>query len=137
MDDKEVVKTLISIRDYLCSGNPIWDIDTVREAMNEAISAVEAREDKDVGKLCYKIYAKYKQQRMHGTIQYDFFVDTVGRLNHWRIFNPTVLYIRERPFTKSDRTRLGKTVFWTREEAEQAIKRKERENEEHEHYRGV
>ena len=125
MSDNEIIQMLSEIRDYLTAGNPIWDIDTVREAMNEAISVMEAREDKEVGKLCYKIYAKYKMQRRHGMRQYDFFVDTAGYLNNLMIFNPTVLYIRERPFTKSDRAHLGKTVFWTREEAEQAIKREE------------
>ena len=41
MNDDEVVKALISIRDYLCSGNPIWNVDTVREVMDKAITAVK------------------------------------------------------------------------------------------------
>ena len=88
-----------------------------------------AQKQREIGQPCYKIYAKYKQQGRQGMRQYDFFVDTAGLLNHWMIFDPSVLYIRERPFTKSDRAHLGKTVFWTREEAEQAIKRKEQEHE--------
>lgn len=44
MSDKEVVKVLISIRDYLCSGNPIWNVDTVREVMDKAIKAVKEQE---------------------------------------------------------------------------------------------
>lgn len=127
MSDSEIIQMLSEIRDYLTAGNPVWDTDIVREAMNVAISAVEAGRDKEVGKLCYKIYAKYKMQRRHGMIQYDFFVDTAGHLNYWMICDPSVLYVRERSFTKSDRARLGKTVFWTREEAEQAIKREEEE----------
>lgn len=43
-DEDEVVKALISIRDYLCSGNPIWDVDTVREVMDKAIKAVKEQE---------------------------------------------------------------------------------------------
>ena len=42
--DSEVVKTLESIQNYLCAGNPIWSVDTVREAMNEAIKAVKEKE---------------------------------------------------------------------------------------------
>lgn len=42
--DSEVVKILESIRNYLCAGNPIWKVDTVREAMNEAIKAVREQE---------------------------------------------------------------------------------------------
>ena len=86
-----------------------------------------AQKQREIGQPCYKIYAKYKMQRRHRMRQYDFFVDTAGFLNHWLIFDPSVLYIRERPFTKSDRAHLGKTVFWTREEAEQAIQREEQE----------
>lgn len=43
-DEDEVVKTLISIRDYLCSGNPIWYVDTIREVMDKAIKAVKEQE---------------------------------------------------------------------------------------------
>ena len=48
-DEDEVVKTLISIRDYLCSGNPIWYVDTIREVMDKAIKAVKEQEH-DCGK---------------------------------------------------------------------------------------
>lgn len=99
------------------------DLDADKDYILDGKYAVEAGKDKEIGKLCYKIYAKYKMQRGRDMRQYDYFVDTAGLLNHWRTFYPFVLYIRERPFTKSDRTHLGKTVFWTREEAEQAIKR--------------
>lgn len=88
-----------------------------------------AQKQREIGQPCYKIYAKYKRQRRNGMRQYDCFVDTAGFLNHWMIFDPSALYIRKRPFTKSDRVHLGKTVFWTREGAEQAIKREEQEND--------
>jgi hypothetical protein len=32
---------LSEIRDYLTAGNPVWDTDKVRKAMNVAIKAVE------------------------------------------------------------------------------------------------
>jgi hypothetical protein len=97
------------------------DLESDKDYILDGKYAVKAGKDKAVGKLCYKIYVKYKMQRRYSMRQYDYFVDTAGLLNHWKIFDPSVLYIRERPFTKSDRTHLGKTVFWTREEAEQAI----------------
>lgn len=105
------------------------DLDADKDYILDGKYAVKAGKDKEVGKLCYKIYAKYKMERRHGMRQYDYFIDTTHCLNHWKIFDPSVLYIRERPFTKSDRTHLGRTVFWTREEAEQAIKRKEQEHD--------
>lgn len=40
----EEVKALISIRDYLCSGNPIWHSDAIREVMDGAIAAVKEQE---------------------------------------------------------------------------------------------
>ncbi len=38
-----VVDNLEEIKKYLCSGNPIWDVDAVRAVMDEAIEAVEKR----------------------------------------------------------------------------------------------
>lgn len=105
------------------------DLESDKDYVLDGKYAVKAGKDGEVGKLCYKIYAKYEMQHRNGMRQYDYFVDTVHGLNHWKIFDPSVLYIRERSFTKSDRMHLGKTVFWTREEAEQAIKPKEQEHE--------
>jgi len=34
-------ESLEQIKKYLCSGNPIWDVDAVRAVMDEAIEAVE------------------------------------------------------------------------------------------------
>lgn len=101
------------------------DLESDKDYILDGKYAVKAGKDREVGKLCYKIYAKYKMQHRHGMRQYDYFIDTVGCLNNWKATDPSVLYIRERSFTKSDRIHLGKTVFWTREEAEQAIKPKE------------
>ena len=106
----------------------LFDMEATEDYILDGKYAVEAGKDKDVGKLCYKIYAKYEMQRRHGMRQYDYFIDTVGCLNNWKATDPSVLYVRERSFTKSDKAHLGKTVFWTREEAEQAIKRKEQEH---------
>lgn len=79
-----------------------------------------AQEQSEIGQPCYKIYVRYTNTRGTGK-EYDFFCDTVRILEYWKQYGPEALYIRERPFTKSDRIKLGKTVFWSREEAEQAI----------------
>lgn len=80
--------------------------------------------DEDVGKPCYKIYVIAERRRFPNSY-YDYFVDTVNCLNYWKKHilygGEAVLYAKERPFTKSDRLKLGKTVFWTKEEAEKAI----------------
>ena len=80
--------------------------------------------DEDVGKPCWKIYVIAERRRFPKTY-YDYFCDTQSCLDHWKKHilygGDATLYARERPFTKSDRVRLGKTVFWTKEEAEDAI----------------
>ena len=80
--------------------------------------------DEDIGKPCYKIYVITERRRFANSC-YNYFCDTVGCFNYWKkhILNggDAVLYVRERPFVKSDRLKLGKTVFWTKEEAEKAI----------------
>jgi hypothetical protein len=37
MTRDETVKLLIEIKNYLCSGNPIWDVSLIDEALREAI----------------------------------------------------------------------------------------------------
>ena len=80
--------------------------------------------DEDVGKPCYKIYVIAERPRFPKTY-YDYFCDTLQVLNYWKRHilygGEAVLYAKERPFTKSDRNKLGRTVFWTKEEAEDAI----------------
>ena len=39
-------ESLEEIKKYLCSGNPIWDVDKVAAVMDEAIEAVEKQTDK-------------------------------------------------------------------------------------------
>ena len=80
-----------------------------------------AQKQREIGQPCYKIYLRYPSMRRPDT-KYDYFCDSVRNLKWWKKFGPDALYIRERPFTKSDSIHLGKTVFWTREKAEQAIK---------------
>ena len=80
--------------------------------------------DEDIGKTCYKIYVIFERYRFPDTY-YDYFCDSPRLLEFWkdRILNgyEATLYVKERPFTKSDRNKLGRTVFWTKEEAEKAI----------------
>lgn len=42
--------TLENIKDYLCSGNPVWDVDEVEAVMDEAIAAVEKQTAKKPAK---------------------------------------------------------------------------------------
>ena len=42
MNREEAKKRLEAFRDYLCAGNPIWDVDECREAFNTAIRSLEA-----------------------------------------------------------------------------------------------
>lgn len=80
--------------------------------------------DEDVGRTCYKIYVMAERSRFPNTY-YDYFCDQLSCLEYWKkrvLYGDNVtLYVKERPFTKSDRLKLGKTVFWTREEAEKAV----------------
>jgi hypothetical protein len=80
--------------------------------------------DEDVGKPCWKIYVIAERRRFPKTY-YDYFCDAPHVVEYWKKFilngGDATLYARERPFTKSDRAKLGKTVFWTKKEAEDAI----------------
>lgn len=42
--------TLENIKDYLCAGNPVWDVDEVAAVMNEAIAATEKQKAKKPAK---------------------------------------------------------------------------------------
>lgn len=91
-----------------------------------------AQKQSEIGQPCYKIYLSYPNTRRKDGM-YDYICDSVRNLKWWKEHGPDALNIRERPFTKSDRAHLGKTVFWTREEAEQAIKRSEQAQQKNEH----
>mgnify|MGYP007112604171 CR=1 FL=1 len=58
-------------------------------------------------------------------LYWDYFVDTAHCLEFWKkqiMYGvKATLYAKERPFTKSDKLKLGRTVFWTKQEAEKAI----------------
>ncbi|MBR2566163.1 MAG: hypothetical protein IKE29_16285 [Paenibacillus sp.] len=47
MTREEKVHVLEQIKDYLCAGNPIWDVDMVAEAMDAGIEALQ-----DVPDIC-------------------------------------------------------------------------------------
>ena len=80
--------------------------------------------DEDAGKPCYKIYVTAERYRFPNTY-WDYFVGTTQTLEFWKkqiIYgNKATLYVKQRPFTKSDRDKLGRTVFWTEAEAWDAI----------------
>lgn len=80
--------------------------------------------DEDIGKTCYKIYVIAERRRFPNTY-WDFFCDTKSCVDYWKKHilhgGDATLYAKARPFTKSDRLKLGSTVFWTKEEAEKAI----------------
>ena len=91
--------------------------------VEEWIDKAPTLED-DIGKTCYKVYVTAERPRFPNTY-WDYFCDTVQCLDYWRkqimYGSNAVLYVRARPFTKSDRIKLGRTVFWTKEEADEAI----------------
>ena len=41
MDNEKVIERLIGYRNYLCRGNPIWDVDECREVFDRAIAAMQ------------------------------------------------------------------------------------------------
>ena len=89
-----------------------------------AISEVKLLNDEDIGKTCYKIYVYAERNRFPNTY-WDYFVDNTACFDYWKKHikhgGEATLYAKPRPFTKSDRAKLGKTVFWTKKEAERAI----------------
>lgn len=119
------------IRKLWNKGEPLeeaWEHDDYAFGLSDAIDAVDdsptIEPSDDIGKLCYKIYVIAERRRFPGTY-YDYFCDTIGCLNYWKRHilygGEATLYAKGRPFTKSDKLKLGKTVFWTKEEAEEAI----------------
>ncbi len=48
MTSKESIKRLESFRDYLCAGNPIWDVNEVAEVFDKAIEGLNAQSAKDI-----------------------------------------------------------------------------------------
>ncbi len=43
MSKEETLELCRGIDEYLCSGNPIWDVDKIHEAMTTAIEALETQ----------------------------------------------------------------------------------------------
>ena len=60
--------------------------------------------------------------------RYDSGITTQKQLKN-AIFDGKTLYIESKLYAKSDNVRLGKTVFLTREEAENALEERKNENE--------
>ena len=44
MDKQEAIKRMESIREYLCAGNPIWDVNEMRDVFELAISALQEQD---------------------------------------------------------------------------------------------
>ena len=72
-----------------------------------------------VGQTVYELRKKSVSYR--GRI-HDYSISTMLSLRNAAVDEGAEIYIKEKPFAKSDNVRLGKTVFLTREEAEQALK---------------
>lgn len=76
MTREEAKKRLAAFRDYLCAGNPIWDVDECREAFDTAILSLEAWDEvlHEIGSLglaweygegvrdCYDIIKKHLEE---------------------------------------------------------------------------
>lgn len=43
MKTEKAIKRIKAFRDYLCGGNPIWDVDECREAFDIALAAMEQK----------------------------------------------------------------------------------------------
>jgi len=129
-EDKALYETDIC---HAGDGSPDGDL---LEALNMAIEALKAEPEwtDKIGEPCYKIYVTKERYRFPGTY-WDYFVDTKSCLDFWKrhisLGGEGTLYVKLRPFTKSDRGKLGSTVFWTEDEAKAAIgiERKEQNNE--------
>ena len=63
MSREESKKRLEAFRDYLCAGNPIWDVDECREAFSTAIQSLEAwgKVKKDLADLWLEGYSPYPE----------------------------------------------------------------------------
>ena len=77
-----------------------------------------------IGTTCYKIYVTAERWRFPNSY-WNYFCDTVSCLEYWKKHilhgGQAALYVKARPFTRSDKIKLGKTVFWSKHEAEEAI----------------
>ena len=79
-----------------------------------------------IGSTVYEIRAKgVREYGKHR--KYDYSPDTAFSLNN-AIKQKAILYIAPKKFCKSDKARLNKTVFLTKEEAEAKLKKRGKEN---------
>lgn len=95
------------------------ETDEACEHLREAAKMIEY--PVKIGDTVYEIRQKgnaYKGRK------YDNSVTTQKRMKHPPICGAT-LYVKEKPFVKSDFCRLGGTVFLTRTEAENALKERD------------
>lgn len=77
-----------------------------------------------IGSTVYEIRAKgVREYGKHR--KYDYSPDTTFSLNN-AIRQRAILYIAPKKFCKTDKVRLNKTVFLTREEAEAKLKEREK-----------
>ena len=130
MTREDAVNIILEHRQTYFHANDIY------EALDMAIKALQAQPEwtDQIGEPCYKIYVNAERTRFPKT-RWDYFIDTKNCLKFWKrhisLGGEATLYVRERPFTKSDKSKIGSTVFWTKEEAEAAIgiERREQDNE--------
>lgn len=58
MKSEEIIELLEQIRDYLTSGNPIWDTETIAEGMDAAIEAFKAKDNPIICPRCGRTFAE-------------------------------------------------------------------------------
>ena len=58
MTREETIDMCMEIRDYLTSGNPIWDKDKVGEALDMAIEALKAQDRPIICPRCGRTFAE-------------------------------------------------------------------------------
>ena len=72
MTNEEKIKCLEGFRDYLCDGNPIWDVDKCREVFDEAISAMMDILNLPSGKIIYCKDCKYYCNILYQNTQFEY-----------------------------------------------------------------
>ena len=78
-----------------------------------------------IGSTVYEIRARGNRPTLYGSRKVDFSI--INRLYfESAIAQKLELYVKEKSFVKYDKTRWNKTVFLTKEEAEQALKEREK-----------
>lgn len=65
MSREEALQRITAFRDYLCAGNPIWDVDECREAFGIAIAAMTAEKVGNIAFTMLRELCRFHALRYH------------------------------------------------------------------------